>query len=228
MDWLGDLYVMQNSYGLIKIGRSAEPENRRRALQSREECRIQIVAIVPGEGLNEEYFHYQLRDYWIEGEWFEGSKEARAAITNLLELKEVTWPFKLDETGSRKWLSSFKVSRVKRKLIRQFEREIRILGEEDGSHRLADVGIWWLIHYGELKRDPADLHALRARKPGEQDYELVENGKRTGRAIPFYTDDIAAAMTLWPDEHRPAVWEGSARDCCIAALKARKAFLPKS
>lgn len=218
---------MQNSYGLVKIGRSVDPARRCRALQSRERCEIQIVAVIPGEGANEEYYHCQLRDYWIEGEWFSGCDESLAAIVQTMQLGDVKWPFDLKATDASQWLSEFKSWRGDRKLIKQFDREIRLLINAQDSHRVHDASIWWLVKYGELKRNSTNLHVIRARSPGEPDYELVERGRRTGRTIPFYTSEVAAAMTLWPNDCRPEKWEGSAVSCCVAALKARKVRLPK-
>ena len=45
--------------------------------------------------------------------------------------------------------------------------------------------------------------------------------------IPSYTSSIEEALLAWPDDLRPATWEGWPIECCIAALIAIRTGLPK-
>ena len=90
-----DLYVMQNSriLGEVKIGRSSNPENRKRSLQASQNFRMNLLAAFPGAGHMEPRVHNMLaycRVLDVPGrEWFECSTQtAFAAIgTALAEQK---------------------------------------------------------------------------------------------------------------------------------------------
>ncbi len=45
------LYIMQNEHGFIKVGRSENPEKRRRSLEIHERCKISIVGIFSSEAI---------------------------------------------------------------------------------------------------------------------------------------------------------------------------------
>jgi len=105
------LYVMQNEHGLIKVGRSVDPERRRLALQISCWCRLELVAILPNRGGEEEWTHMQLATHRLGHEWFAGTLEAKHAVSRLLCLGTVIiWPFDLiealasgDDTRSRRF-----------------------------------------------------------------------------------------------------------------------------
>ena len=71
-----DLYVMQNSRisDEVKVGRSMDPEKRRRALQASQNYRMNILAVFPGAGHLEPLVHGMLaycRVHDVPGrEWF--------------------------------------------------------------------------------------------------------------------------------------------------------------
>ena len=70
------LYVMQNEFGLIKIGRSIAVESRRQNLQQTDRCQIEIVAVFDFWGSLEETIHLELEEFRLIGEWFAGDEEA--------------------------------------------------------------------------------------------------------------------------------------------------------
>ena len=105
------LYVMQNEFGCIKIGRSVDPWERRRALQHTEHCTVELVAAFEGGGEDEEAIHIHLHDHRLEGEWFDGSDEARAAVHRIFELDPSDWKFAHDPDGAAKWLDHLRVVR---------------------------------------------------------------------------------------------------------------------
>ena len=91
-----DLYVMQNSRipGEVKIGKSSNPENRKKSLQASQNFRINLLAAFPDAGHIETRVHAMLaycRVLDVPGrEWFACSAQtAFAAIGNALaEQKE--------------------------------------------------------------------------------------------------------------------------------------------
>src|SRR5689334_17494835 len=96
---------MQNEHGLIKVGQSADPEVRRRKLQTLENCRIELVLKLPRKGHREGAIHRELKRFHIDGEWFEGTEEAREAIGRSIKSGCVLdWPFALDEVAAALWL----------------------------------------------------------------------------------------------------------------------------
>jgi len=40
--------------------------------------------------------------------------------------------------------------------------------------------------------------------------------------VPEFISDLAACLELWPADVRPAIWEGTAHECAIAALEERR------
>src|SRR3954453_775955 len=57
--------------------------------------------------------------------------------------------------------------------------------------------------------------------------EALQSPSGRGRSLPRAADlpvqastEVAPALTLWPDDQRPARWLRSAPECCIAALRA--------
>src|SRR5438309_1979624 len=103
---MSHLYIMQNHVGFIKVGRSANVEARRRALERTDECSIAIVAIIETAGEFEETMHVNLGDHRIIGEWFEGDELCRDCIAIEVEalsdaigreLPKLVWPYALAE-----------------------------------------------------------------------------------------------------------------------------------
>jgi hypothetical protein len=215
-----DLYVMQNEFGLIKIGRSVDADARRKLLQSQEQCRIELIAVLPGWGDQEERVHIALRDYHLMGEWFHGHREARAAILAAVDLpSETLWRYSINHKAARQWIEQLERWREDRKLDKEFGREIATLARADGPHYTHDISIWMLVYRGELRlpwrMTFRDLNGAKVRMVDKLD-GMPE------APIPSFTSDITAALMIWSDEDRPAIWEGSALQCCVAGLKARK------
>lgn len=74
------LYVMQKASGRIKIGRSGNPEQRRRSLELSSGQRVKLIAVFEGRGVEERAIHSRLAAFpWI-GEWFQSSIKATEAI----------------------------------------------------------------------------------------------------------------------------------------------------
>jgi hypothetical protein len=85
------LYVMQYSFrrDIVKVGRSDNPERRRRQLESGQAFHVEILATFPGQGALEGQVHEALAAHRNEegagSEWFNVSAaQAIAAITALL------------------------------------------------------------------------------------------------------------------------------------------------
>lgn len=211
------LYVMQNEVGLVKIGRSLDPERRRRALQSDEQCAVNLISVLIGQGHREEATHLSLSDHLIEGEWFEGTAEAQAAISALLpELGRIDWPFLYDAGEAEAWLDGFFARRDRRSLRKQFYRmlNVHLRGGSPGYGTDAMIGIMISL----TGRDGSNAEPTTA----------VVRAARTSKTPgpPNYSTNLQAALAVWPDDCRPSVWEGSAHDCAIAALEELYRRLP--
>lgn len=76
-------YIARNaSGGLIKIGRSVNPEDRMKSLQTGAGCELEILAVIDGD--KERELHKQFAEFRVFGEWFSDSsglieKYAKAA-----------------------------------------------------------------------------------------------------------------------------------------------------
>lgn len=221
-----DLYVLQNEFGLIKIGKSVNPEKRRQELQSNEKCTIELVLLLPGKGEREKTIHRKLEEYHIEGEWFCGTEEARAAICKVVNRGiTIDWPFKLDAIACERWLEQFFDLREQRLNLKEFGKHLRRLENESHSTWTADGDLWimfWISETGE--RPLVDV--------SEENGEVVLDGYLSNSPepirIPKYTSHIGAAMTLWPVEFRPSAWKGTVWECCIAAMKLRFRLMPRN
>lgn len=94
------LYVMQGSCGRIKIGRSINPEKRRRDLQTQGGRTIRLVAVFQGQGAEERRIHAALAPHRLLGEWFRSSIACRNAIIDLLG--PMKFPFEYTADARRK------------------------------------------------------------------------------------------------------------------------------
>jgi hypothetical protein len=222
------LYVMQNHLGLIKVGRSKNVEARRRRLEVADNCDIEIVALIEGCGEFEDGFHTLLRRHCLYGEWYDGDDKARKAIARLTGLsRTVKWPFALSDNDTIcDWLDELLENRRERESIdKLFQRCIRDLAdtpEEDRRDaRWRDGKIWEMLIRFEHGERP--FYSVMEGKDGQRILEGWNPVTEGTEIIPCYTTDLNAALALWPDEERPKQWDGSVRDCCVSALKARKA-----
>ena len=66
-----DLYIIQSSYtGMIKIGRSKDPEKRLKQLQTGNPNKLKLIASFENQGWQEKSLHEILESHRLEGEWF--------------------------------------------------------------------------------------------------------------------------------------------------------------
>ena len=66
-----DLYIIQSDVtGMIKIGRSKNPEKRLKQLQTGNPNRLKLIATFKGQGWKEKLIHEDLKRWRKKGEWF--------------------------------------------------------------------------------------------------------------------------------------------------------------
>ena len=209
-----DLYVMQNEHGAIKLGRSVDPEARRKQLQTETRCKILLVATFDKSGHFEEWLHLQLQIFRIDQEWFTGSTDSRQAIVRLLR-SPLAWPFDHNIAGEEQWLKTLREARAGRYWQRRENRMLRNLkAARDGYGRFKgkEVGHYFLdtrlanllgVTWQDIEDD---------KKPG-----VYSEEKQIWMGVPPYTRDMSAAETLWrPGAMRRAVT--TPVDCCLAAV----------
>lgn len=78
------LYVMRNSAGLIKVGRSNNPKQRRRELELSSGQSVTLLLALENRGEDERAIHADLRSHRKHGEWFRPSKAFRLALCGFL------------------------------------------------------------------------------------------------------------------------------------------------
>jgi len=222
-----NLYVMQNEFGFVKVGRSARVEQRRRALEKTDMCRIQVVLVVPGAGDREEEVHIACDDHRILGEWFDGTPEAREDVLQAVGWRlPVVWPFDLcGDDEAEAWFDLLDEKRAIRSMNREFGRVALNLDRDPidpatDPMRYADITIWSAIWRFEHRCDTMVFTEKDA--DGKEILVGRRRGDPNGDVLPFYTRDMEAALALWPEALRPESWTGSAAECCAAALRARK------
>jgi hypothetical protein len=217
------LYLMQNEFGCIKIGRSVDPWLRARKLPQTEHCRIELIAAFEGRGEEEELVHLELVEYRLLGEWFDGADLARRAINQLFEIDDSEWKFAYDPEGTARWLDHLCVVRRTSYIRKALTRSIGLL-------RAAKQGSW--VYDGDIFR--CRFLAAHGENPvygpEKRDGEVVcvwlHDEKR--ELVPPYTASVEQALLAWPEDLRPGKWEGTAIECCIAALVAIRQSLPKT
>ena len=65
------LYIIQSDVtGMIKIGRSKDPQKRLKQLQTGKPKKLKLIAEFRGQGWKEKILHEELRKFRLEGEWF--------------------------------------------------------------------------------------------------------------------------------------------------------------
>ena len=216
---LQTLYVLQNEFGLIKIGRSVHLNRRLRALERQEECAIQIVAALPECGHLEEPTHIALAEHAIEGEWFDGSDVTRTAIAAALpDVKTWIWPYAHDPLRAQQWLESFLGRRDAKAEVRLFRRIL------DAHLRPVKPGAWADVAVHQLMTlfDTGELPNAMVAREGEETVAVFwETGSQKRRRVPTYSTDLALAASLWPKEIAPLGCDQSALENCIAAMELR-------
>ena len=216
-----DLYVMQNEHGLIKIGRSIDPEFRRRQLQKQDKCKVEIVVVLSERGRREQAVHRALKIYRIEEEWFEGNDAARAAVTRTLRAGELQWPFPLAEVESEEWIERLCARRYKRYCRANFARVLMML-KGCGVGWVADSRSYELFWFSLSNQwITIDVHD----ENGRTVLDAYRGDDVPPFRIPLYSEEVDLALSLWPDGTAPPSWNGTALECCIAALEAWKVQL---
>lgn len=65
------LYFIQTSNnGMIKIGRSINPEKRLKQLQTGNPFKLKLIHVFEKQGYKEKILHEELKEFKLKGEWF--------------------------------------------------------------------------------------------------------------------------------------------------------------
>lgn len=241
------LYVLQNEFGFIKIGRSVDVTQRINALRSGDGCDIHVVELYESCGDLEEWLHIEMEEYRVVGEWFSGTDEARGKLAELLATPDMDWQRPYDLEAARSWLDNLDEIRGKRATKHLIGKQIGILrGQTEGSEaldwrvlfawRLAVTGEFplvipqrvkgkrnewrqmWCDPKPDEKEDDVGDRSLKLRLLGYDPADLVP--------LPPFTTEVSAALQLWPQKIKPEEWQGNAIECCIEALTALRGALP--
>lgn len=220
------LYVMQNMHGLIKIGRSANPVQRRQQVRQQAQCAVDLVATFPNAGHFEEWVHAQLETHRVALEWFNGDEPARLAVEDLFGV-QMQWPYALHADHAVAWtarLLDAGSDRYWRRRERQVIKYLKSAVIGEGVYALYGNG------YYQLDADIGLVMGYPCVCIGSHKGETIVTGRREGdrveTEVPRYTRSMDAAMTLWlPDV--PEAERGTYSrpvECCLAALCDRWGF----
>lgn len=217
-----DLYVVQNQFGLIKIGRSVAIDQRVGSIQKTTRCKLSVVATFSKCGDLEESVHLGAGEFRLLGEWFCGSEEARAAINNALGRSRIQWPISYDAPHAAEWLRKLATVRELEACSKALYREITILRTAGSPHWAYDVSIAAIM---QNRLIDSSLHDAAFITAGSKGFIIHSDG--TKRPIPRFSADIDDALLVWPSAVRPVSFDGDAIACCIAGLSAHRAVLAK-
>jgi hypothetical protein len=218
---------MQNQLGLIKVGRSSNVERRRNRIERDDLCHARIVTVAKGQGSKEQLLLKQLASTQIIGEWHDGGDQTRLLITQFLRLKRLPWQFELArEAQIDSWIDRIELRRSmisREKLMQRFIKKMQNfhdISQENGS-RFYDWKIGQIIYEYDEDRSYFTM-------PDENGNVVVFlDADEAGFSLPRYTRTIEGALQTFPAHKKPNYWEGTAWDCCIHGLIARREAMIK-
>jgi hypothetical protein len=209
----GSLYVMQAKCGLIKVGRSVNPERRRRQLERLLGQPIAIVATFEGRGFDEERVLSGMTRKGFHNppsEWFFCNDDLKTRLTKLLSFKIAHWPYRAS------WEKEHAlVERLQSIELRNHLTNYRL-------KVIADLRTGAIFKYFSDE----SMRNFHIRSAISHEFcLLVVRGMRVEGAryqdpIPDYLGDPAVACTVGPDGWVPPEAK-STTDIIIAGLRAR-------
>jgi hypothetical protein len=222
------LYVMQNEHGLIKVGRSENPERRVIEVQKAARCKVSLIAAYPGSGHFEEWIHVRMENYAIGFEWFDGTQKSKDALASLFDI-HLPWAYALG-AGAQDW--------IERLLDKGAERYWR-KRERDAIRRIKGA----VIGKGIFRNDGNGSEILDSYiAPHVGFRDPVSCGTPSGESgiyarfwdseelipVPAYTRSMEAALSLWlPDPDRQIQSFERPIECCFFGLCDRLGFDPE-
>ena len=94
-----DLYIIQSDLtGMIKIGRSKDPQKRLKQLQTGNPNKLKLIVSFKGDGWKEKILHERLRRYRREGD--RGSQQVRPALQGRLARFSGAFAVKADRAAA--------------------------------------------------------------------------------------------------------------------------------
>ena len=213
---------MQNHLGLIKVGQSSNVEMRRSRIQRDDLCHTHIIAVAKDKGSKEQLLLRRLSATQIIGEWHDGDEETRILITQFFRLKRLRWQFELapdDQIDS--WIDRIELRRTmisREKLTQRFIKKMQNFydSELERTSRFGDWKIGQIIYEYDEDRSYFTMPAANG------NVIVLLDDDKTGFPLALYTSTIEGALQTFPAHKKPNYWEGSAWDCCIHGLIARR------
>jgi hypothetical protein len=127
----GHLYIFQASDSRVKVGRSANPRERRKTLQQASGLTIATIEIFKDRGHEEQALLLHLRAYRLNGEWHKSSPEFRQALTayfgERLEWRQPYPDLKKNEGVEKKGLEA---DEIVERLLEQYRAVAKIPRDE--------------------------------------------------------------------------------------------------
>lgn len=196
-------------------------------LRQTEHCFVELIAAFEGGGNDEEAIHIALDAFRLEGEWFDGTDAARAAIARVFSQNALEWRFIHDPDLAAKWLDHLRVVREANYIRQAITRQIGLLRAASDPSWIHDGGVFWCLHLAETG-NAVMISVENIKNNNGQMVNVWFNFETKKRElIPCYTSSVELALLAWPDDSRPTSWEGTAIECCIEALVAIRARLPR-
>lgn len=100
--------------GPIKIGCSAKPISRLRAVEIWSPVELELIGSVPGSHNSETAIHYHFGDLRLHGEWFTATPELLAFVDETLALGAVPPSINIP-TNPRQWQHAWATAKGRRK-----------------------------------------------------------------------------------------------------------------
>jgi hypothetical protein len=104
------IYFIRSYNKYIKIGRSYDPTNRCKTLQTGNPVKLRVKAILPGDSKTEKALHEMFSHIHHQGEWFRYTKELKffmraiqenPEINNISELQKIALKMRLVAKSKR-------------------------------------------------------------------------------------------------------------------------------
>ena len=213
---------MQNQLGLIKIGQSSSVERRRKRIERDDLCQARIVFVANNMGYKEKLLLRRLTSSQIIGEWHDGDEETRFLIARFFRSKSLSWRFDLasdDQIDS--WSDRIELRRTMishEKLTQRFVRKMQNSYDpaEEAKSRFCDWKIGQIIYEYDAQRN----YYTMSDSSGQ--ISVFLDTDEASFYLPTYISNVESALQTFPAYKKPNHWEGSAWDCCVQGLIARR------
>jgi hypothetical protein len=154
-------FIQHGDYGPVKIGVAADPEQRRRELQTGNPEQLAIRATVPGGRTLEVDLHRRFKDWHIQGEWFGGGERSAVILAYAAGLKDASADYAafagIAAEGAVEFTSARHPISERERLDLRYDIERLWLRRHTPAEIAEELCPFWLLSEAEVKREIEEM-----------------------------------------------------------------------